>query len=538
MMELSQFCVILFSIAIAVVILYILLHRCSKKLQGSRSNHFRADRYKISSSPNVWVFDDLLSEELLDYVDTEFERKSFADEYGSTRFNSSQTRRVLQLDLNSRTQEFNQVIEKIGNFIPHETCNCFLVCDVKGEDQFAHMDHIELDALAPEYQKLDYIDRSALQEGKSRVHSAPGFCSNGDGRFVPTFSIVVYFNDVGSCNFPRADLNVKGKRGRIIMFQNYSNDEERPRADGMALHQGLYEDGKFKRVMTMGILSNQNVDLNKPPETKGILYVPGPRGPKDIAHHHDPNPATYDMEHKPSRPQPRTARRPEAAFGVGTLLEFKQSRTIEACIYKKQYNQIKGEWTYRLRYSTNFSNRHYFLHNTDVMNAEWIPEAALRERDLCSRACGKAEEEIITYIALTSLLSLDPSEARGWICKCHLCKGTFSARKTELEHLLPEVKQILPSCQSPAPAQRVKQTSKKKKTIKIDGTYKNSSTAKLFKLSQKGNKGSCNGLWSFTIKGRTIQVDGKSVSGKVLKDGSIRWSNGKHWTKTDTEIYE
>jgi len=529
MIELSQFCVVLFFITIAVVVLYILLHRCSKKLQSPRANHFRADRYKISSSPNVWVFDDLLSEELLDYVDTEFERKSFADEYGSKRFGSSQTRKVLQLDLNSRTKEFNQVIEKIGNFIPHETCKCFLVCDVSGEDQFAHMDHIELDALAPEYQKLDYIDRSALQEGKSRVHSAPGFCSDGDGRFVPTFSLVVYFNDVGSCNFPRADLNVKGKRGRIIMFQNYANDEERPRADGMALHQGLYEDGKFKRVMTMGILSNKNVDLNKPPETQGILYVPGPRGPKDMMHHHDPNPDTYDMEIKPTRPQKR--RRPEAAFGVGALLEFKQPhsdsghvyvKTFEAYIHSKQYDDSKKEWTYRMRYSNTFSMRYYFCARTIIYGS--FPESSLQNPKIYSRACGKAEEEVITYIALNSLLSLDPSEARGWICQCHLCKGKFSERKKELEFILPEVKPIEPSCRMP----------KKIKTIKISGYYKNSTTAKIFKLSQKGNKGTCmgnNAKWTFTINHRTIQVDGKSVSGNVLNDGTIRWSNGKEWKK-------
>merc|ERR1719499_1696993 len=117
----------------------------------------------------------------------------------------------------------------------------------------------------------------------------------------------------------------------------------------------------------------------------------------------------------------------------------------------------------------------------------WVSESFFRDRENILRACGNAEDEILTYIALTSLLSLDPSEARGWICKCHLCKNKFSARKSMLSLILPEVKPILPSCQRPEKAskkpssQRKMKTSKKKAAspvIKIDGTYKNSTSDK------------------------------------------------------------
>merc|ERR1719461_2361744 len=63
------------------------------------------------------------------------------------------------------------------------------------------------------------------------------------------------------------------------------------------------------------------------------------------------------------------------------------------------------------------------------------------------RACGNAEDEVLTYIILTSSLSIHPSESRGWICSCHLCKNKFSKRKAQLDRML---ESLMPKkCRSP-----------------------------------------------------------------------------------------
>ena len=114
-----------------------------------------------------------------------------------------------------------------------------------------------------------------------------------------------------------------------------------------------YDEGKFKRVMTMGILSNKNIDLHTRPETKGILYVPN-------GHHGWGGPREY-----PSR-SPSPKRRPKAAYGPKTFFiikgschGFSDNCTFELKVSSKEYSSYRDEWIYRVEYTKTFSNSFY-----------------------------------------------------------------------------------------------------------------------------------------------------------------------------------
>merc|ERR1719300_1714819 len=130
--------------------------------------------------------------------------------------------RTIVFEVNEKTKELPELLQKIGHIKPHEECPVLVISDVWNRDQQPHMDHVTLDALAPTYQKINFVDHSKHQVKINRS------C-----RVIPTFSIVVYFNDVGSINFPKANLEFNGKRGRIFMFQNY-DDNSRPFANDIS----------------------------------------------------------------------------------------------------------------------------------------------------------------------------------------------------------------------------------------------------------------------------------------------------------------
>ena len=75
----------------------------------------------------------------------------------------------------------------------------------------------------------------------------------------------------------------------------------------------------------------------------------------------------------------------------------------------------------------------------------------------------------------------------------------------------------------------------------VNGSYRNADTGKNFDFSWAASdlafKGQASSsgkrLWNFKLKGRTIEVEGKDITGKVYMDGSIRWSNGKQWVMVD-----
>jgi len=105
-------------------------------------------------------------------------------------------------------------------------------------------------------------------------------------RLVPTCTLLVYFCEEDGLVFPKATdwvpsnswhitdkgTQVFGKRGRIIMFDNYRDDREaNPTSNPKAEHFGLYTQGRTKRIFVGGVLSNKNLTHDKNVE-KGMLY--------------------------------------------------------------------------------------------------------------------------------------------------------------------------------------------------------------------------------------------------------------------------
>merc|ERR1711953_1277612 len=87
----------------------------------------------------------------------------------------------IDLDKDSSANELVDVIEKIAHIDPVEKTPFINISDQWGSDQKHHIDHICYDTLAPDFQKLGFVDKNK--------HSAEGV----DRRFVvPTFSYVVY----------------------------------------------------------------------------------------------------------------------------------------------------------------------------------------------------------------------------------------------------------------------------------------------------------------------------------------------------------
>lgn len=222
--------------------------------------------YLVSSSPNIWVFDHLLSDRVLKHINnicdttpvTEFRQKVLG--------NRTRLSRSWSFDIDGHTQELFEVIELISRVSCVEHFNSLLVTDVRGDSQVEHIDHISLDHLARRYEKLNFIDMKKQSES-----------NNSAGFIVPTFSLAFYLNDVGGVYFPHAadyqGLEIEGKPGRIIMWQNYI-DGERPHHNQLAQHYGIYFQDRPKRLVTMGVLANDTPAMDRDAPT-GLIYCPG-----------------------------------------------------------------------------------------------------------------------------------------------------------------------------------------------------------------------------------------------------------------------
>lgn len=169
------------------------------------------------------------------------------------------------------TQELFDAVSKISRVHLAERFDAIVVSDVRGNDQLPHMDHIDVEHLEEQGKNVALIDVAKQSESKSRP-----------GHIVPTFSLVIYLNDVGGVTFPQApelDGEIEGRAGRVIMFQNYV-DSERPRHNPLATHYGSYFGDRPKRVITMGVLANSTPDANTADEDfpVGLIYCPGTCG--------------------------------------------------------------------------------------------------------------------------------------------------------------------------------------------------------------------------------------------------------------------
>merc|ERR1711959_882558 len=155
----------------------------------------------------------------------------------------------------SRTSELAAVLRRISHtsseveVFPEARC-----VEVSGDPQHEHMDRHDWSRLT-RFPIEDIVDINGRFSSPAELQ--------GSTRIIPTLSFVIYFNAVGGCEFPAAGQTITGKRGRIIMFQNYI-DEQRPAHDTQATHFGFYGNcpSQFgadtpKRMMTGGLLRNQ-----------------------------------------------------------------------------------------------------------------------------------------------------------------------------------------------------------------------------------------------------------------------------------------
>lgn len=216
---------------------------------------------QVCSDPPIWVFDGLLSDSLLERVDTSFEDIQWQTMNG-------RTVRMVELSIDDQLSELTQTLRSISHIEDVAPCGKAWIMDVRGRDQGAHVDGWELEKSRKSMELLD-LSKCSVQ------------CHNGFKTVIPTLSFVIYFNDSGGIAFPKAALpnpTIPAKRGRIVMFSNY-DDLHRPAHNPKAVHYGVYGDVP-KRVMTAGVMSSETPAAlsgsqnDGAPKTKGFLYAP------------------------------------------------------------------------------------------------------------------------------------------------------------------------------------------------------------------------------------------------------------------------
>lgn len=221
--------------------------------------------YQICSDPKTWVFDDLVSAALLDYVDHNFlPQVSLVNGAGSV-----DTWRV---DDPVLAEEFIDLLIRISGIKPVEnSLQQVTLGNVLKKNQSCHMDRLEVGGKFQHIRDdaIRFLDMSK-QDVKTRYRS--GGCAR---MIVPTTSFVVYFEDYpGGIHFPEApgfdsaataagirgnengSMSIDGRRGRIIMFQNYHSDHSS--ANQMARHFGTFDPLVPKRNFIGGLVSNEN----------------------------------------------------------------------------------------------------------------------------------------------------------------------------------------------------------------------------------------------------------------------------------------
>lgn len=248
--------------------------------------------------PHVWVMDEAVHESMLDHVD-----KAFATDGRSTTTKEEYhgrplTSRSIEFEMDDTSKPFFEMIARCWGLRLEEPFKKFMVSDIWGAGQSAHVDHINLDDL--ESRNWTFLDLG-LQSSDPR----------NPKKVVPAVTVVVYFNSVGGICFPNAPEEVgtiAAKRGRVVMFENYLEDCQRPTHNPAAAHYGLYFQDKPKRILVMGILANQTPQFSPGSEpkalTRSLLYCAGTEA--DPLRHENPS---YDVYYSPEERSERAADR-------------------------------------------------------------------------------------------------------------------------------------------------------------------------------------------------------------------------------------
>jgi len=233
--------------------------------------------YQICSNPKIWVFDDLVSTDLLNHVDNNFVPQSpYINDAGET-FES------WTVDDPSLSKEFINLLVRISGIIPvvrNNSLKSVTIGNSKKKEQSCHMDRCEVGG---RFQHVSEDDVGFLDMSRQDVRTRHRRSGGNAQVVVPTISFVVYFKDYpGGVTFPDAPgfdstaatvgkfaggirgdedgggmLSIDGKRGRIIMFRNYKDDHSSS-ANPTARHYGTFDPLVSKRNFIGGILSNEN----------------------------------------------------------------------------------------------------------------------------------------------------------------------------------------------------------------------------------------------------------------------------------------
>jgi len=219
------------------------------------SNWFDKEPFRLEPNYDIWVFDNLLSESFLASADKEFTNGKKIVE--PVEYNPHLMKQRVRISQTDWSKEVFEVLLQIANVHPIEISPFFMLGDVTGQTEQAqqreHMDH-------------GYVGEIKTQLSWDRFQFDP----SGE-KVIPTFSFIVYFNDVGGVVFPHVGKIVNAKRGRIVMFQNYHNHVNK-KVDYRALHYGTYRI-EPKRLAVFGILTEM-IPAPNMAKPLAVLYSP------------------------------------------------------------------------------------------------------------------------------------------------------------------------------------------------------------------------------------------------------------------------
>lgn len=387
----------------------------TSRKQIRQSSSFDVAPYLVCCEPKIWVFDDLLPKSFLDDMDKIFDSGDIAttdvpdqqDHLNSVRMITLERGRV------DSTTTLIETLAKISHITEFEKCRKIVVSEMWGEDQHCHIDHAHFDKLAPDFQKLNFLDldrfdRFPLDQNK----------------VVPTFSFVVNMNDVGGIVFPKAQLvdkTIPAKRGRIVMFQNYI-ESQRPKKNPLCLHYGTYFAKKSKRIITAGVLSNNTPDLSGSVPEPGIIYVLNWQ-----TSHHAPSNTSQ------ARPK-KIDRKPRPKFKLENKVLIKESG-LDGIVISSNAKDI--DWRngkpvklvkYTVKFSPNYVNAWL---GKKLKKNKWVEIRNLKASELMM-SCGNLYVDQIVFLILTDIIGLPIEFSRGWICQCHLCEELLRLKTMRL----------------------------------------------------------------------------------------------------------
>lgn len=383
----------------------------SQRKQLNKKTFFDTAPYLVCSEPNIWVFDDLLPENFLTHIDKIFDSGDVDIEKVPDKRDHFKFVRMVTLERgkNNGSSALLDTFAKISHVTEIEKCRYVVVSEIWGENQDCHMDHADIDNLAPAYQKLGFLNLNRFNR----------FCFD-KSKVIPTFSFVVNINDVGSIVFPNAaltDKTIPAKRGRIVMFQNYI-ESQRPITNTLCHHYGTYSTEKAKRVITAGVLSNHTPDLRLSTSEPAVIYI-----------------LNWQSDHTDYLPRPKFNPKAKvlakSKYGcLDAIISWSNSDELyweNGQSYKKLGGgRDKAEVIYKVSFTENLLNNYLGIEGNKNIS----------QKDLI-QSCGNINDEMVVFFVLSVIVGAPKSLAKGWICTCHLCHAkqpTHQSRFRQRSH--------------------------------------------------------------------------------------------------------